>query len=247
LQAKGFDSPWGVDPISQFTNLQNVVSWIWGAGGSILSADGKQPLFCEKDAIRGMQQYFELYKYLPAQLRQAEHLTTSPKTFLDREVAVAIWNPNWRTLNTQYAKTPDVLDRIGAAQPPGPAYVGGSNLILWSHSRYQADAVELVQKLTSKEVHEYLVDDGVLPARKDILLEPPYTTDPHLQVMVEALNTGRAYPNSRRWGLVEERLGMTFINIWGEVFENDGKDIDRILEHHLGTMCRRLETTLSEY
>lgn len=247
LQAKGFDTPWGIDTISQFTNLQNVVSWVWGAGGSILSADGRQPLFCERDAIRGIQQYFELHKYLPAKLCRGGHSMSSPEIFLNREVAVAMWNPNWRTLNTRYAETPEVLERIGAAQPPGPAYIGGSNLLLWSHSRHQADAVELVQKLTSKEVHEYLIADGVLPARKDILAEPPYTTDPHLKVMVEALNTGRSYPNFRRWGVVEERLGMAFIKIWGEVFENDGKDIGKILERDLGSLCRRLETTLSEY
>ena len=80
----------------------------------------------------------------------------------------------------------------------------------------------------------------------DVLSEPPYTTDPHLVVIGEALKAGRAYPSFRRWGLVEERLSMAFDRIWAELLSHPDKDLDTVLEE-LVILSDRLEITLKEF
>jgi multiple sugar transport system substrate-binding protein len=246
LKVDGIATPWGVEIRFPFANLQNIVSWMWSAGGDILTPDGREPLFARSEAMEGIRAYFELHKYLSPKLNQQDQPVYASELFANREVAVAMGSPNLlRNLRQHYAAQPERLQNVGVALPPGPPYIGGSNLLVWSHTRQEQQAVLLVQKLTSKEVQSiFCQKSGYLPVRMEVLSEPPFTTDPHLRVIVEALKTGRAYPALRRWGLVEERLSIVFERVWSQLFNN--VDLDSALEE-LKVLSNRLTITLKQY
>src|SRR6185436_12488389 len=52
LQASGLSTPWAV---STGKDIASVASWIWGAGGELASADGKQVLVNQPKALTGIQ------------------------------------------------------------------------------------------------------------------------------------------------------------------------------------------------
>jgi multiple sugar transport system substrate-binding protein len=246
LKNGGISTPWGVETHFPFANLQNIVSWIWSAGGDILSADGRKPLFAKPAALEGIRNYFALQEFLPPELCKQDPPVYASDLFANRKVAAAMGSPNLlRILQQKYANQPEMLKKVGVALPPGPPYVGGSNLLIWAHTRQGQRAVNLVQQLTSKEIQNvFCKNSGYLPVRLDLLSEPPYTTDVHLKVIVEALKIGRPYPSFRRWGLVEERLGVVFDHIWSQLFKN--QPMDNALKE-LDTLSDRLAITLKQF
>jgi multiple sugar transport system substrate-binding protein len=246
LQAGGVESPWLVPVRYPFATLHCLVSWVWGAGGDLVSADERRVLFAQPDAHAAMRAYFSLHRYLPPEARQLDGAQLAA-SFADREVAVAMATPNWLAwIKDRYGATTDVASRLGVALPPGPAYIGGSNLAIWQHTRREQDAVELVRFLTGRQAQvEYSRHTGYLPVRLDVLDKPPYATDPQYRVMVEALRTGRSYPPLLRWGMVEERLSTALTQIWDEVLADPGQDLDEVIARHLEPLARRLEVTLA--
>jgi multiple sugar transport system substrate-binding protein len=247
LQAKGLESTWIVMTQLPFSTLQNVASWIWGAGGDFVSADGKRTLFTQPEALTGLRAFFNLRRYLPPNIQQLE-VAQTVSLFTERRAAAAMGTPDWlNTIRNQERETPGILDRLGIALPPGPHYVGGSNLAIWGYTRREREAVELARHLTSKQVQrEFCLQIGYLPVRIDALAEPPYATDPFFQVMGEALRAGRTYPTLPMWGLVEERLSNALIQIWAAVIANPDQGVDAVIIQRLEPLSRRLELTLSE-
>jgi len=246
LRDAGISTPWGVETRFPFANLQNIVSWIWSAGGDILSVDGNKPLFAKPEALQGIRNYFTLQKFLPPDLFKQDQPVYASDLFADRKVAVAMGSPNLlRIVQQRYANQPKMLKKVGVALPPGPPYVGGSNLLVWAHTRQEQRAVSVVQQLTSKEIQNvFCQKSGYLPVRLDLLSEPPYTTEAHLKVIVEALKVGRPYPSFRRWGLVEERLGIIFDHIWSQLLTNHS--LDSTLKD-LIALSDRLAITLEQF
>jgi multiple sugar transport system substrate-binding protein len=246
VQASGVAVPWIIPTHYPFATLQQVASWLWGAGGDFVSPDGKRLLLMQPTALAAIRAYFSLHRYLPP----AAWDETSPlaaRMFTDRLAAVTIASPNWlNRIRFRYRETPEVADRLGVALPPGPTYVGGSSLAIWQHARAEGEAVELVRLMTSREAQAaYCPQVGYLPARLDALSEPPFSTDPRYRVMVEALTTGRAYPPIARWGLIEERLSAALIRIWEDIFSNPGQDLDGVITRQLESLVQRLELTLA--
>jgi ABC-type glycerol-3-phosphate transport system substrate-binding protein len=150
-----------------------------------------------------------------------------------------------RIVKQHYVRHPEMIKKLGVALPPGPPYVGGSNLLVWAHTRLEQQAINVVQKLTSKEIQSvFCQKSGYLPVRMEVLSEPPYTTDPHLKIIVEALKAGRTYPSFRRWGLVEERLSILFDRIWTHLLTDSNIGIPLA---ELKVLSDRLEMTLKQF
>jgi multiple sugar transport system substrate-binding protein len=247
LQTSGASkAPWIVVVQFPFATLHNVASWVWGVGGELVSAGGRNARFSEPAALAGTRVYFGLHRYLPPGIKDLE-VDQIVNLFADRQAAVAMGTPNWLQLVRQRNKeNPDVLANLGVALPPGPPYVGGSSLVVWRHSRDEWDAVDLVRQLISQEAQlEFCRGTGYLPARLDVLNEQPYSADPHYQVIVKALKAGRSFPTFRLWGLVEERLSAALSEIWDIILDDPSQDLDAIIARQLEPLSRRLDETLS--
>ncbi len=136
--------------------------------------------------------------------------------------------------------------QIRTALPPGVPFVGGSNLVIWRHSRQEKLAFELVKFLTGQPAQiVYSTNARSLPVRLEALASPPFSTEPLYKSIVEALKSGRSYQVNRLWGMVEERLIAELNQIWAELFADSAADLDALLDRHLQPLADRLNAVLS--
>jgi multiple sugar transport system substrate-binding protein len=245
LQASGIDTPWGVWGDKKNVMLQNAASWIWSAGGDIISADGKRILFDQPEAMRGFLAYFRLHRYMPPDLEHVPEGSQILDLFTSRRLAVMMGACSW--LDTILSAPGESLDvaAIGLALPPGPAFVGGSNLIVWQHTRRAQEAVALVRFLIAQQTQlDFCRAGSFLPARVDALSEPLYTDDVHYRVIVEALKTGRAFPMIPRWGDVEGELGKGLVWLWNTLLASPGMDSGALVKPYIEATAQRLAIML---
>jgi multiple sugar transport system substrate-binding protein len=245
LQAEVIETPWVVAARDPFATLQNAVSWVWANEGDIVSDDGRRVLFSQPKAYDGFRAYFSLCRYMPRGIQKLNHRLTI-NMFALRQAAIAMGPCGWYWQIRDRSNSPDLLDRLGVALPPGPAYVGGSNLVIWQHAYQEADdALELVQFLTNQKTQvDYCPRIGHLPVRLDALTRPPYSTDPHYQIMVETLRSGRSYPVFPKWETVEEKLNDAFMWFWDSLEADPDQDLDNLIQSYLGSLAGRLAVTL---
>jgi multiple sugar transport system substrate-binding protein len=221
-------------------------TWIWQAGGDFLGDDGKQILFDQPEALSGLLAYLRLHRYVPPDIKKISWDVRDGYNLLaNRRVAVAMGPCGWFEQIRELTRGTDLFTKLGVASPPGPSFVGGTNLIIWQHTRRVKEAVDIVTFLTSEQAQRhYGTKESRLPVRLDVLTEPPYTTGPHYQVMAEVLRTGRSYPALYRWGAVEERLAHVLIWLWNTLLTNPGIDAEALVKPYIEATARRLAVTL---
>ncbi len=209
------------------------------------SADGKRTRFNEPEARAGLVDFFRLGRYLPAGIPSLDiqQVTT---LFAERRVAVTMGGP-WR-INAlrQSGLSAERLAEIGIASPPGPAYVGGTNIVIWQHTRHAREAFELVRALNTKATAvTYSQFSSFLPARMDVLSAPPYSTDPQYQAFVQAIKSGRTTSHHRLWSLLEEKVNAGLHEIWVEIMKQPDLDLEGVVMARLEPIRRRLDLTLN--
>ena len=247
LQKNGVKTPWAFYAAFPYSTLHVASIWVWANGGEIL--EGSHFALTDPDQMETLKAFIRLRKYMPRYAYQKDSPVNLMEAFANQEIAIICAGSNMLdTLREKFSTQPKKLNQLRVALPPGPAYIGGSNLIIWEHCRQEKQAVALVQQLTSKAMQlAFCQETGYLPTRLDALNEPPYSTDPQYQVMVKALKTGRAFPDLPRWSLVEDRLSMAFLQIWEHLYKNPKANSDAVLEKILVPLGNRLNLTLSEF
>ena len=247
LQSHGIATPWAVTTRRTANTLYNISSWVWGAGGDFMSADGKRMLVAEPEARAGMVHYYSLYRYMPQSSEPMDGIATFD-LFLNQNVAAIVSGPWFLKWLRRRGVPPYTRSRIGVSLLPGPSFVGGTNLAIWKHVAYDHDqvVVELARYLvTNPALLDFYHQSGLLPARRDLLAQPPFGTDPHYQKIIEALEAGRPHSRITTWGLVEDRLVTTLSYLWNEVRANPAQDISALVEQNLTPLAQRLDTTLA--
>lgn len=222
-------------------NLSLAACWVWGAGGDFISPDGKKVVFDQENTLTGLADYFSLAKYLSPDLFQ---ITNPTPAFFENNFAVTLGGPwVYSYFLEQLAGNPSLKDVIGVAPTPGHTYQGGTNLIIWRHSRYEQQALQLIQFLTSFEFQSQW-NSSVLPARRDVLTLPAYTENPFLKIMVQSILSGRSYSDSPLWGVVEDRLSRALQQIWIDCLQDPTRVPINILRESLIPLARRINITL---
>jgi multiple sugar transport system substrate-binding protein len=247
LQSHGMSTPWAATTRRTANTVYNISSWVWGAGGDFMSADGKRVLAAEAEARAGMTHYFRLYRYMPQRSEPMDGIAAF-ELFQNQSVAAILSGPWFLSWLRRRGVPPYTLSRIGVALPPGPSFVGGTGLVIWKHVSYDHEqlAVELARHLvTSPALLDFYRLAGLLPARRDLLAQPPFGTDPHYQKIIEALVAGRPHSRIPMWGLVEDRLATTLAHIWNEVRANPSQDIAPLIESNMVPLAQRLDATLA--
>jgi multiple sugar transport system substrate-binding protein len=248
LRAAGIDAPWAAPTTYTNNTLWYLASWIWGMGGDFLAEDGKSTLLGQRETLNGIRAYYNLERFLPrSQTALSER--DNFELFIQRQTATLLlgrWLPT-----AILARTSDksLLDNLGVALPPGPPFVGGSNLVIWRHTspRTERAALAAVEFLMSPEVQrEYSLLAGVLPTRISVLSEAPFSTDQHYKIFIEGLKRGRTLPTVSLWGIVEENLVSAFEAIWRRIRQHPEQAIDDIIIEHLEPLAVRLDRTLSQ-
>jgi multiple sugar transport system substrate-binding protein len=243
LRESGVDMPWVVPTRHALNILHNIASWVWNAGGDFVSADGKHVIFDQPGARAGIRAYFDLYRYLAPAARYLDRFQAD-QLFAQGQAAVTI-SGSWEALLSRRIHLETTGD-WGLAIPAGVSFVGGSNLVIWQHARYEREAFKLVRFLTSQQAQMiYHPRIGFLSTRLDTLTASSFTDDASHRVMVQALRTGRSFPAIRLWGLIEDKLTATFTRLSAEILDQPAPDIDALLDKYLGPLAEQLNNTLS--
>lgn len=228
-----------------YGTLHALASWVWGGGGDFCAPDGKQVLFDRFAALDAMQSYFGLLRHLSPEGRQWMQAKERATLFHQGKSAVAFGT----IMLTQSAAgiAPEVIANWGTAALPAPCFVGGSNLVIWNHTRRERAAVELVRFLMSdRALAQANRAMATLAPRLAVLDSPEFAHDPVRSVMTQAIHTGRSYPAFRLWGMVEDRLVNSLLAIGAEVLAQPDRDLRETIEQHIKPLAQRLSLTLAQ-
>lgn len=247
LQANGMAAPFALPTTKLALLVHNLATWVWAYGGDFLSTNHRETGFNQPEALAGAIAHFNLHRYLHHPPEPAEE-SFNWRAFLKREVAVMMTGSYFVPyLNPR--TTDEQRTHIGMALPPGPAFIGGSHLVIMDHTppRQEARALELILRLTDTTILQDLcIMTGMLPARLSVLDKPPFSTDPFYRVMVEALRRGRSLPTLSLWGTIEERLIDSCAYIWSQIMANPAADVEAIVTTEFNVLARRINPMLGQ-
>jgi multiple sugar transport system substrate-binding protein len=225
-----------------------LASWIWGAGGNFIDAEGRRPMFTEAEAIRGLVDFFSLYRLMPPADRGLSASETIPR-FANGQAAVIIAGATSQEALLQ-ANLPEVLENVGVAPLPGVPWIGGSNLILWKEVRMNLEqerlALELAKLLTTPRAQVKLAAAMYsIPARVEALSQLPFAVEAFRAAVEQSVRFGRSYPTVKLWVRIMNELRNVFDAITADVLNNPGEQIEPILQRRLSPIANRLKLMLS--
>jgi len=242
LKEYGVPVPFVIPTGANRVALQSLASLVWGAGGDFVSKDGKTVQLDLPETRAGFYQYFELGQYLVPQARNVVDVNSDAMYYSD-QAAITISGP-W--LLRDRAANPQVVANSGVTFPPGVPFVGGSNLVIWKHSRSVKESMALIQLLTSQpEQQNYLKSMGLLPVRLDVLSSPEAAKDPLYKAINLGFEYGRTFHMFHLWGLVEDRLTTAIGSIWHDVLANPEAGVKTAVDKRLNSLSRQLDLVLS--
>ena len=241
----GGKAPWGAPTFQVNNTLHQIASWIWSHGGDFLDRTGSRTTLLDKEALRGMCQYYELYRFMPDDFNSLDAVLDG---FEEHEISVIINGSWYLTRLILGGASDDVLENLGVALPPGPPFVGGSHLVIWNDTAASDidTTLSIINQLTSPATQrEICRRTGLLSVCEGVLSEHPYATDPHYRVFAEALKQGKSLPSIPYWGSMEESLLGAFGNIWEEIKScPDCDNIEEIVVTHIAPVAKRFDRLL---
>ena len=224
--------------------LHHLAAFVWGAGGDFLSPDLKKPTFQLPTAKAGLYAYFDLVRYLSPEVRQQTE-TESDAIFAGGHAAMTLSGP-W--LHAAASVLYEVGPQVAQTLPPGIPYIGGTQLVIWKHTRQAELALALVRYLASPEIQTKLaIESGHLPTRPTVYDREPLIGDPFYQTANLGLARGRSFPAFALWGLLENRLTGAVAAIWEDIQAQAEPDVHAIVDQHIYETANRLAATLTYY
>ena len=246
LRRAGHVMPIALPPPSSRQLILHIAStWVWQAGGDFLSEDGTSVLFVERPAMEGIKSYFRLARLItPEGVKMLESQDVNV-CFRQGRAPVAIGNI-W--LHPRAGEPPVFNPQLwGIARLPGPAFAGGSNLVMWKHTRQDRAAFQLIRQITGKEqAKRYSEISWMLPARAAAFFDPQFQQDEYIRTACESVVTGRTFPNLPLWGLVEDRLVAALTLVWETLLKNPAASVDDTVNQSLTRLAKSLNLTLSQ-
>jgi multiple sugar transport system substrate-binding protein len=225
--------------------IHQLASWLWAMGGSFLSPDGRTAEFLSADSFAGICAYFRLHRFMARRYNSLDAVTDA---FEAKNAAVTVNGPWFLKSMILRGATPQDLENLGVALPPGPPFLGGSNLVIWQRVKEESidAALSWVAHLTSPSVQREVCNTtGLMPVLSDALNEPPYSTDAHYSVFKKAIERGQTLPRIARWGSLEEELVRAVGNIWSDLNEDPRLEVNATVRHYLTPVARHFDRVLN--
>jgi multiple sugar transport system substrate-binding protein len=215
--------PFGQPGKTAWDLVHHIMPFVWGAGGSELSANRRQSAITSPAAVRGVKYFADLVPagvFLKSSLEK--NAPQVEEQFKGGQIATWIGGP-WvlatanRTDDTAWV--PEARRNIGVAQMPvGPTgkfytFVGGSNLMLFRTSDHKSEAWRLIQYLSRNDVQRnYARIMGMFPARL-VPQRQEGNRNANARAFYTAITHGRTYAPIATWGPVENAYKTRFGNI----------------------------------
>jgi ABC-type glycerol-3-phosphate transport system substrate-binding protein len=235
LKTSGVDTPLAMPTRKSNIGLHNLASWIWSFGGDFCDPKGTKIEFDAPKALEGIKAYFRLGCYTAGRGFDENDASFA---FLTGHAAILMCD----NLNPDYILNPEVRASLGIAAALDTPFVGPDVLVIWKHSRYPEEALELIRFLSRPESGKFLYPTFGFPPYREGWQYPPFDR-PQYRAMMHALQTGRSFPANQLWALIEKRFTDIIPEIWDEVFANP-QNSDTIVEQKINAMARRLRMTL---
>ena len=227
----------------RFIALHVFASWLWGYGGDYLSSDHRRVLFDQPEALAAWQSYFGLLRLMSPEGRQLMIKEGTGPLFPKGESAIAFGTI--RLTRPDYSPPAEVIDNWGVAALPQPSFVGGSNLVVWNHTRRLRAALELVRFLSqAASPANCYMPLSALPPRVAMLNESEFAQDPRFVAMGTAIRGGRAYPAFTLWGLLEDKLIEAVLKIGNQLLTQPEADVEAVIRQQIEPLAQRLNLTL---
>ena len=250
LKSAGIPSPFVLPSGSPYrSRIHILASWIWGAGGDFINPEGRHVLFAEPEALNGMEEFFELYRYLD----DIDHNLTYEKcgiAFATGDAAATIIGSSARTVLKEW-HTREVVDNLGVAVVPGVPWVGGANLVIWKETRMHPEseqaALALLKFLSTSASQTKLAQaSSLVPSRVDAMEQLDYHYVPLKSAINQSLLKGRSYHPVPLWVRIMSELRKTFDSITTEVVSFPERKVREILDSHLTPLAERFNLMLSK-
>lgn len=243
LHEAGIAHPWITSTTASLNTMHLILSWVWASGGDFVSKDGRRLLFAEQDAVDGMTTFFRMGRYMGLKSKECSY-ETAIDLFWRGEAAVTM-DGTWIYETLKRRASPQVLENLGVALAPGPTFVGGSNLVIWTNTADKEAAQDLLLFMTEPDsVLTISRLTGLIPSRRDLMNAPEVTGRDHGEIFNRAVQTGRSLPNQMFSGMVEDKLHYTFGSIWVDVLNTPDLDPGEIITNHLAALKERLELAI---
>jgi ABC-type glycerol-3-phosphate transport system substrate-binding protein len=216
-------------------------SWVWAAGGTYISDDGKQPMLNTSQTRAGLKSFFELYRLMsPGDLGLSYEETL--ERFRAGEVSVVIADCGYPATLVQ--EGPQRSEVIGVHSLPGVPFVSGDNLVIWQATRQYPEkerlALKLVSFLVSRSAQSHLSQSmEQFPVRHDALQALDCEIEQLVPTLQKTFETGRAHKAIHLWSRYERELGYTFDEITRDVLARSSLPVDAILETYLTQLQHR--------
>lgn len=225
-----------------------LASWIWGAGGNFIDKEGRKPMFTEAEAIRGMKDFFSLYRLMSPADRDLS-ATETVSRFANGQAAVTIAGATSQETLLR-ANRPEVPENTGVAPLPGVPWIGGSNMIIWKEVRMNLEqersALELAKLLTTPRAQVKLAAAMYsVPARIEALSQLNFAVEAFRAAVEQSVRYGRSYPTVKLWVRIMNELRNVFDITTADVLNNPGEEIEQILQRRLTPIANRLKLMLS--
>lgn len=208
----------------------NFAPWIWSNGGSFIKKDenGKwHANILSKETLLGISSYLH---FIMDTLVTPEALQTNTaqiaQQFNNGELAFIV-STSEIVMQTRFHGSMGGLSnaRIGRDSvmvlpiPKGKvgsvSFIGGSNLAIPTNNN-RKEAIDLLLFLSNDEnLDAYTKQIGLLPPSRKVLQE--WAKDEDYNILVRALETGRAYVAIPEWGELEQLLVAMFSAIWEQM------------------------------
>jgi multiple sugar transport system substrate-binding protein len=240
LQAGGMSHPLALWLTEEWNTIHSAAPWVWGAGGEFITPDGSQVIFNQPSAMAGLRDYFGLRSFMRPSCTAEDNSRNqiyqgTPAVAIECQVPYIYFRDH----------QPEELSKWGISPVPGVPYIGGSNLVIWKHSR-QPDAalrwMDFLIKKVDAQIGAMRPED--FPTHLKALDRWAASGDRFAFGFVESLKRGRGHVSARLWGLVEEKLLSVFPHIWEEVLSDPSRDVEETLHQHLDPLARSLNRTL---
>jgi multiple sugar transport system substrate-binding protein len=234
LKSAGIASgqPWVVNNV-RYNTLHAVSSFIWEQGGDLFAPGGRKVTFHEAPALQGMCNYFSFQ-----QDGLGRAVPDEDALFRQRRAAATIMN-GW-------AMTGEIPPGMGIAPVPGGSYVGGTDLMIWNHSRSAEAAFQLVSFLAQADVQWRTGGQfGWLPPHLSELTSGVVMAHPIRGALARAALTGRTFPCVSMIGMVEDRLSTALSLIQTRLQDDPAAEMDDLLQTFVIPLGRRMNVAFT--
>jgi multiple sugar transport system substrate-binding protein len=233
--------------------IHDLAPWVWGSGGTFISADRHTPQFHKQAALQGMHFYYRMMVDRLIPLLGRDRLVTG--NFFSGQFAFqvsGVW-PVSTTFNPKHEMyEPDVAKNYGISVfPAGPAgqvtYLGGSNLAITNLSQHPEGAWKLIKHLIDAPAQvRHSRQIGMLPSRYSALEDLLSSAPPEVaETFRQSLRVARTLPCAATLGTIERILGKVSHRLMTAVCEN--RYNEGLLGEEMGLAAKEADYILSLY